>query len=157
MDCGLKMEKLRGSLTKRPRQSGTRGYHPLDLDPAAQIRFAGVLIVVVCYRSDGWTASRAGRRRLVAGRRVPAAALGQTSPGFVENDAPGVKSTRALVGRVQHAMRNPPEATSRACGAQGGGFDCGGSSAWQSLPACMRLCRSRLRCGCRGVCVRVWC
>ena len=83
------MEKLRGSLTKRPRQSGTRGYHPLDLDPAAQIRFAGVLIVVVCYRSDGWTASRAGRRRLVAGRRVPAAALGQTSPGFVENDAPG--------------------------------------------------------------------
>ena len=83
----------------------------MDLDPAAQIRFAGVLIMVVCYRSDGWTVSRAGRRRLVAGRRVPAAALGQTSPGFVENDAPGVKSTRVLVGRVQHAMRNPPGAT----------------------------------------------
>ena len=45
-----------------------RGYDPLDLDPAAQIRFAGVLIMVVGYRSDGWAASRAGRRRLVAGR-----------------------------------------------------------------------------------------
>ena len=137
MDCGLNMEKLRGSLTKRPRRSGTRGYHPLDLDPAAQIRFAGVLIVVVCYRSDGWTASR---RTAASGRRKASShgGAGSNLTGFVENDAPGVKSTRALVGRVQHAMRNPPGATSRACGAQGGGFDCGGSSAWQSSPAGVR-------------------
>ena len=81
---------------------------------------------------------RAGRRRLVAGRRVPTAALGQTSLGFIENDAPGVKRTRSLVGQVQHAMRNPPGATSRACGVQGGGFDCSGSSAWQSSPASVR-------------------
>ena len=87
------------------------GSDPLDYDPAAQIRTTGVLIVVVGYRSDGWAASRTGRWRLVAGARVPAAALGQTSLGFVENDAPGVKSTRAFVGRVQHAMRNPPGAT----------------------------------------------
>ena len=100
---------MRGSLTKRPRRSGTRGYHPLDLDPAAQIRFAGVLIMVVCYRSDGWTVSRAGRRRLVAGRRVPAAALGQTSPGFVENDALGVKSTRAWVRGDLRAMADSPK------------------------------------------------
>ena len=100
---------MRGSLTKRPRRSGTRGYHPLDLDPAAQIRFAGVLIVVVCYRSDGWTVSRAGRRRLVAGRRVPAAALGQTSLGFVENDAPGVKSTHMWVRGDLRAMADSPE------------------------------------------------
>ena len=35
-------------------------------------------------------------------------------------------------------MRNPPGATSRACGVQGGGFDCSGSSAWQSSPASVR-------------------
>ena len=36
MDCGLNMEKLRGSLTKWPGRRGTGGFQPLDRDLRVQ-------------------------------------------------------------------------------------------------------------------------
>ena len=73
---------------------------------------------------------------LVAGGRVPAAALSQISPEFVENNAPGVKSTRAWVRRVRRNMRSPPRVTEGLSEALGGERKGGGGSAWHDSPAC---------------------
>ena len=81
---------------------------------------------------------------LVAGGRVPAAALSQTSPEFVENNAPGVKSTRAWVRRVRRNMRSPPRVTEGLSEALGGERKGGGGSARHDSPACAFTRCSRL-------------
>jgi len=108
---------------------------------------------------------------LVAGGRVPAAALSQTSPEFVENNAPGVKSTRAWVRRVRRNMRSPPRVTEGLSEALGGERKGGGGSARHDSPACAfvrcsgledggkRLwpraqCKSKCRQGLRGAALR---
>ena len=108
---------------------------------------------------------------LVAGGRVPAAALSQISPEFVENKAPGVKSTRAWVRRVRRNMRSPPRVTEGLSEALGGERKGGGGSARHDSPACAfvrcsgledggkRLwsraqCKSKCRQGLRGAALR---
>jgi len=82
---------------------------------------------------------------LVAGGRVPAAALSQTSPEFVENNAPVVKSTRAWVRRVRRNMRSPPRVTEGLSEALGGERKGGGGSARHDSPACAFVRCSGLR------------
>ena len=64
------------------------------------------------------------------------AALGQTSPWFIENDAPGVKSTRAWVRRIRRNTRNPPRVTAGLAEALGGECKGGGGSARHDSPVC---------------------
>jgi hypothetical protein len=63
MDCGLNKEKLRGSLTKSPQRTGTRGYRLSDLDLAARTRFVLDLISRVGFRSG--SSGREGVRAAV--------------------------------------------------------------------------------------------
>ena len=109
---------------------------PLNLDPAAQICWAQVLIVTVGHRSDGSGCLGAQAAALATGGehlRWWAAAL---APDFTELDAPGLKSTRAWVRRVRRNTRNPPRVTAGLAEALDGECKGGGGSARHDSPAC---------------------
>ena len=101
------------SLTKFQGRTGTRGSRPLDHDHAAQDEAVP--------RSNLGRASRIGRPREIgrgaaAGTRRdrgPAAARGEKLAGLGQDRHSGVNPTRAWVREFRHAMRNPPDASSR--------------------------------------------
>ena len=64
------------------------------------------------------------------------AALLESSPDFIEFDAPRVISTKAWVSGAQSGMRNPPEHSSGLGGALRRGCTGGGGSARRDSPAC---------------------
>jgi hypothetical protein len=165
------MRKPRGSLSKRPGRSGTRGSRPLDLDLTAWTRSDLDLILRVDFGSDGSDLIlRAGRRRLTPATNSAAALVGN-SPDFTETGAPGVKSTRVWIWDDQRAMRHPPGPKTRYDRALGGMSDGNGGSVRQSSPArvCSRVsglgsrrdqvsecvrCKSKPERGLRGVLMR---
>jgi hypothetical protein len=63
------------------------------------------------------------------GTPIPAAARGLSSPELLKSDAPGVKSTRARVWKVQRDMGKPPGPKVGLGEASGGVHDDGGGSA----------------------------
>ena len=165
------LRKPRGSLSKRPGRSGTRGSRPLDLDLTARTRSELDLILRVDFGSDGSDLiMRAGRRRLTPATNSAAALVGN-SLDFTETSAPGVKSTRVWIWDDQRAMRHPPGPKTGYSGALGGVSDGSGGSARRSSPArvCSRVsglgsgrdqasecvrCKSKPERGLRGVLMR---
>ena len=159
------LRKPRGSLSKRPGRSGTRGSRPLDLDLTAWTRSDLDLILRVDFGSDGSDLIlRAGRRRLTPATNSAAALVGN-SPDFTETGALGVKSTWVWIWDDQCVIHLGQK--KGYGGALGGVRDGSGGSAGRSSPArvcshvsglgsgrdrvseCVR-CKSKPECGCVG-------
>ena len=125
------------SLEKEPGRRGTRGSDPLDHDPAPQIRSRRDLILRVGCGSGGpGSFARGGGG---AGRRSSFSAVAgcQTSPDFIEFDAPRVILTKVWVRGARRGTRNPPEHSSGLGGALRCGCTGGGWSARRDSPACV--------------------
>jgi len=164
----LILRKPRGSLSKRPGRSGTRGSRPLDLDLTARTRSELDLILRVDFGSDGSDLiMHVGRRRLTPATNSAAVLVGN-SPDFTETGALGVKSTQVWIWDDQRAMRHPPGPKTGYVGNLGGASDgSGGSAQWSSLArVCSRVsslgsgrdrvsecvrCKSKPERGLRGV------
>jgi hypothetical protein len=79
---------------------------------------------------SGWIVLRPAAG--VARDDAPAVASAQGSPELIENDAPGIKSTRAWVWNGLRDMRNPPRALVGLGEVRGHGCNGGSGSARRS-------------------------
>ena len=138
MDRGLITRKRRVSFANTTGRRGTRGSDPLDHDPTALNKTFCDLTVGVGCGSGGqgfsWAPAAAGTRR----DRGPAAARGEKLAGLGQDHRSGVNSTRDWARKVSHAMRDPPDASSRHGRARGRESGCGGGSGHWCSPACAR-------------------
>jgi hypothetical protein len=138
VDCGLISNKPRDSLTKTPGRTGMRQSDPLDHDPAARTLSICDLILIVCYGSGGWRATRARGRRWVAGIQFPRwrfAGVGRSRPF-------GLHFGRGLAREKAHGMPKPPRGFARVRGGCSGSRHGIGGSMQRSSPACALTCGS---------------